>query len=134
MELTGKTVLVTGGGSGIGLGVALALAGEGCRVAIAGRSRQKLGMAASEHADPLPIITRACDVADRRDVRDLVAWCVENLGSLDIVVNSAGINVARRKMSELNPDDFDRIMAINCTGLYNVLHAVLPVMRQQRPG
>jgi NAD(P)-dependent dehydrogenase (short-subunit alcohol dehydrogenase family) len=134
VELGGKTVLITGGGSGIGLGVALALAGEGCRVAIAGRSREKLEKAAADHVGQPPMLVRACDVTDRRDVRELVAWSVERLGSLDIVVNSAGINVARRKMSELDPDDFDRIMAINCTGLYNVLHVVLPVMRQKRSG
>ncbi len=134
MELNGKTALVTGGGSGIGLGVAIALASEGCRVAIAGRSRQKLEQAAAEFAGRPPLLARACDISDRGDVRDLVAWAMESLGSLDIVVNSAGINVARRKMSELDPTDFDRIMAINSTGFYNVLHAVLPVMRQNRAG
>jgi NADP-dependent 3-hydroxy acid dehydrogenase YdfG len=63
-----------------------------------------------------------------------VAWAVSELGPLDIVVNSAGINVARRTMAELDPADFDRVMSINCTGLYNVLRAVLPGMRQRRQG
>ncbi len=134
MELDGKTALVTGGGSGIGLGVALALAREGCRVALAGRSREKLERAAAEYSGQPAIIARACDVTDRGDVRELIAWSLACMGRLDIVVNSAGINVARRKMSELDPEDFDRIMAINCTGFFNVLHAVLPGMRQQRSG
>jgi NADP-dependent 3-hydroxy acid dehydrogenase YdfG len=134
MELSEKTALVTGGGSGIGLGVALALAGEGCRVAIAGRNQEKLARAAAEYPGQPPLLVRACDVTDRGDVRDLVAWSLANMGRLDIVVNSAGINIARRKMSELDPDDFDRVMAVNCTGLYNVLHAVLPGMRQNRSG
>jgi NAD(P)-dependent dehydrogenase (short-subunit alcohol dehydrogenase family) len=134
MELSGKTALVTGGGSGIGLGVALALAREGCRVAISGRSQEKLERAVTEHANRPPMLGRACDVTDRGGVGELVAWAVTSLGSLDIVINSAGINVARRKMSELDPDDFDRILAANCTGFYNVLYSVLPVMRQRRSG
>lgn len=134
MELSGKTALVTGGGSGIGLGVALALAREGCRVAISGRSQEKLDKAAAKVSGGPPMLTRACDVIDRTGVGELVAWAAETLGSLDIVVNSAGINVARRKMAELDPADFDRILAANCTGFYNVLYAVLPVMRRQRGG
>jgi NADP-dependent 3-hydroxy acid dehydrogenase YdfG len=50
------------------------------------------------------------------------------------VVNSAGVNVVRRAMAVLDPDDFDRILAINCTGFYNVLHAVLPDMRRNHAG
>ena len=133
MDLKNKAALVTGGGSGIGLGVARALAAEGCRVAICGRNAAKLQQAAA--ASPgTPILTRAADVADRDDVARLVAWATEQLGPLAIVVNSAGVNVARRKMSELDPADFDRVMAINCTGFYNVLHAVLPGMRERGDG
>ena len=73
---------------------------------------------------------RTCDVSNRNAVRDLAAYAVEQMERLDIVVNSAGVNVVRRAMSELDPNDFDRIMAINCTGFYNVLYAVLPGMRQ----
>ena len=79
-----------------------------------------------------PILTRACDVADRADVGRLAAWAVQELGRLDIVVNSAGINVARRKMCELDPADFDRVLAINCTGFYNLLWAVLARTCAQR--
>jgi NAD(P)-dependent dehydrogenase (short-subunit alcohol dehydrogenase family) len=134
MDLTDKVALVTGGGSGIGLAVALALAQEGCRVAVCGRDRRKLEQAVGGSQGPRPILARACDVSDRGDVEALVAWAVEQLGPLDLVVNSAGINVANRKMSELDPADFDRVMAINCTGFYNVLHAALPGMRERREG
>lgn len=125
---------MTGGGSGIGLGIALALAQEGCHVVISGRNHDKLARAADAHHGETPILTRTCDVSSRADVVGLVSWVVEQLGLPDIVVNSAGINVARRKMCELSPADFDRIMAINCTGFYNLLHAVLPGMRQRRNG
>ena len=110
------------------------LAAEGCRVAISGRDRKKLSQAAAAHHGPTPILTRACDVSQRTDVEKLVSWAVKRLGPLDIVVNSAGINVAQRKMCELDPAAFDRIMAVNCTGFYNLLHAALPGMRDAREG
>jgi NADP-dependent 3-hydroxy acid dehydrogenase YdfG len=134
MDLNGKTALVTGGGSGIGLGVALALAREGCRVAIIGRNLEKLNQAAATYQGAAAILARRCDIANRADVEQLVAWAIEQLGPLDIVVNSAGINVVKRKMCELDPADFDRILAINCTGFYNMLYAVLPGMRQRHDG
>ncbi|MFW5692898.1 MAG: SDR family oxidoreductase [Thermoguttaceae bacterium] len=134
MQLKDKAALVTGGSSGIGLGVAQALAREGCRVVICGRDEQKLRDAVRKSDGGPPLLARPCDVSDRADVNALVAWAVEQLGRLDIVVNSAGINVARRKMRELDPADFDRIMAVNCTGFYNVLHAVLPGMREWGDG
>lgn len=134
MTLKDKTAIVTGGGSGIGLGVAIALAAERCRVVICGRDGEKLTQAAATHRGPTPILTRPCDVADRGDVERLVAWAIEQLGPLDIVVNSAGINVTQRRMCELDPAAFDRVMAVNCTGFYNVLHAVLPGMRARREG
>ncbi len=134
MQLQHKTALITGGGSGIGLGVARALAREGCRAAICGRDERKLREAAKPSDGAPPLLFHTCDVSDRADVHRLVAWAVEQLGRLDIVVNSAGINVARRKMCELDPADFDRLMAVNCTGFYNVLHAVLPGMRERGDG
>jgi NAD(P)-dependent dehydrogenase (short-subunit alcohol dehydrogenase family) len=134
MNLQGKSALVTGGGSGIGLGIALALAREGCRVVICGRNEEKLKQAAAGHAEQPPILARACDVADRGEVDKLVAWFHREIGPLDIVAHAAGINVVRRKMAEIDPADFDRILAVNTTGLFNVLHAVLPEMRKRRQG
>jgi len=132
--LKDKTVLVTGGGSGIGLGIAEALAREGCRVAISGRTESKLREAAARLDGDRPMLAQPCDVAERDSVRRLVEWAERELGRLDIVVNSAGINVAKRAMHELDPADFDRILAVNCTGLFNVMQAVLPGMRARKEG
>jgi NAD(P)-dependent dehydrogenase (short-subunit alcohol dehydrogenase family) len=134
MELANKTALVTGGGSGIGLGIALALAREGCRVAIAGRDSRKLQKAAAEFAGQPPLVAHPCDVSDRADVQRLFAWVDRQLGPLDILVNSAGINVARRAMAELDPADWDRMLAINVTGAFQCIHAALPGMRKNRSG
>jgi NAD(P)-dependent dehydrogenase (short-subunit alcohol dehydrogenase family) len=134
MDLKGKAALVTGGGSGIGLGIALALAGEGCKVAICGRDEARLRQAAARFEGRPPILARACDVSDRADVERLFAWLGEQLGPPDILVNSAGINVARRAIADLDPADWDRMLAINATGAFNCMHAALPAMRARRDG
>lgn len=134
MELSNKTALVTGGGSGIGLGIAVALAREGCRVAITGRNQQRLLDAAAGFDASPPVLTRPCDVADRDEVQQLFAWLDEELGPLDILVNSAGINVRRRLMAELDPADWDRMMAVNVTGSFNCIQAALPGMRERNSG
>jgi NADP-dependent 3-hydroxy acid dehydrogenase YdfG len=132
-DLAEKTVLVAGGGSGIGLGIARALAGEGCRVVISGRNPQKLEVAARCPGQS-PLWHYPCDVASRDDVHRLIDWMIRELGRIEILVYSAGINVTRRRMDELDPGDWDRILAVNCTGLFNVLRAVLPDMRRRRDG
>ena len=74
MELKDKTALVTGGGSGIGLGIATALARQGCRVAITGRSEERLQTAAAGFDGRPPLVYRPCDVSQRSDVQRLFAW------------------------------------------------------------
>jgi NADP-dependent 3-hydroxy acid dehydrogenase YdfG len=135
VDLKNKRVLVTGGGSGIGLGIARALAGEGCRVAIAGRNRAKLEQAAARFTGQPPIIAQPCNVADRHDVERLFAALdAQKMLPLDILVNSAGVNVAKRRMADLDPADWDQMMAINANGAYYCIHSALPGMRQQGEG
>jgi NAD(P)-dependent dehydrogenase (short-subunit alcohol dehydrogenase family) len=134
MRLRGKTALITGGGTGIGWGIAKALASEGCRVAIAGRRLQVLRQAAdSFKADP-PIACHEVDVSDRFSVDTLFSWAAKSLPPLDIVVNAAGVNIKTRMMNDMLPEQFDHVMAINATGVYNVFYAALPPMRQRRDG
>jgi NADP-dependent 3-hydroxy acid dehydrogenase YdfG len=134
MDLKDKVVLVTGGSSGIGLGIALALAEEGCRVAICGRDEQKLAAAASRFPGSPGVIHRSCDVADRQSVGQMFDWLTAELGPVDILVTSAGINVANRSMEKLDPADWDSIVAINATGTYNCVYYALPGMRSRRAG
>ncbi|MGZ0172331.1 MAG: SDR family oxidoreductase [Planctomycetales bacterium] len=130
--LDGKTVLVTGGGSGIGAEIARTLAKHGCRVAITGRRESRLQevVARSEKE----IVFRVCDVANRDDVGSLFSWAREELGSVDILVNSAGVNIAKRSMAELDPADWDKLLQINATGAYNCIREALPQMREKQDG
>jgi NADP-dependent 3-hydroxy acid dehydrogenase YdfG len=134
MKLANKTALLTGGGSGIGAGCAIALAREGCQVAIAGRSADKLAEVAKRFQGKPAIKTHPVDVADRASVADLFRWADRELGRIDILVNCAGINTVKRSIHELSPEDWDRIMAVNATGAYNCLREVLPQMKERRDG
>jgi NADP-dependent 3-hydroxy acid dehydrogenase YdfG len=132
MRLDGKTALITGGGTGIGLGIAQAFASEGCRVAIAGRRESVLQEAASTCAPAL--LTHPVDVSDRGNVHELFEWANEQLGHIDILVNSAGVNIKTRTMSEMTPEQWDQVLRINATGAYNCMYEVLPQMRERQDG
>lgn len=134
MSLAGRTVLVTGGGTGIGAGCALALAEQGCRVAVSGRREEPLTETASQFTGKPAIVTRTVDVGDRESAHALVEWATETLGRVDVLIHAAGINVPKRSMEECAPDDWDTVMRINATGAYNMMHAVLPQMRERQDG
>lgn len=134
MQLTGKTALVTGGGTGIGAAIALALAAEGCRVIVSGRREDKLRELAAKFSGQPQILVRAADVADRASVDRLFEWAAREAGPIDLLVNSAGINIARRSMAELSPENWDLLLQVNATGVYNCMYAVLPQMRTRRDG
>ncbi|MHC4431390.1 MAG: SDR family oxidoreductase [Planctomycetota bacterium] len=133
MDLKGKIVLVTGGAGGIGLGIGKALAAEGCRVALADADEEGLAKAAKA-TSANAFAWRTCDITDRGQVSKLFQWIGDELGTADILVNSAGINVANRMMSNIDPVDFDRMMEINTTGTFNCIHAALPAMRKKGAG
>src|ERR1700735_2519531 len=101
MKLQGKTALITGGWTGIGEGIALALAAEGCRVAIAGRRIEKLREVAARSKTGPPMLIHPVDVAERASVEELFRWAEAELGQIDILVNSAGVNFPRRTMADM---------------------------------
>jgi NAD(P)-dependent dehydrogenase (short-subunit alcohol dehydrogenase family) len=132
--LAGKTALVTGGGTGIGYGIAVALAEAGCRVAISGRREQVLREAAGQFKGSPPLGFRHADVGNRDSVEGLFDWANRELGRIDILVNSAGVNVPKRLMADLTPENWDLLMQVNATGAYNCIRKVLPQMLERRDG
>jgi len=134
VRLSGKRAVVTGGGTGIGLAIAQTLAAEGCRVLIAGRREQPLHDAVAAQEKGHAMLHHTVDVADRQSVARLFAFCQQALGPIDILVNSAGVNIVNRSMAEMRPEDWDLVLAINATGTYNCMHEVLPEMRGRGDG
>ncbi|MGO9915061.1 MAG: SDR family oxidoreductase [Isosphaeraceae bacterium] len=130
-----KTALVTGAGSGIGQSIANTLCGMGLRVALVGRDREKLernrtGMSAGGDS----ALVAPCDVSDRQAVKTLVDQVERAFGAIDVLVCNAGINVKNRSLDSLEPGDWDRMLATNLTGAFNLVHFVLPVMRKHQNG
>jgi NADP-dependent 3-hydroxy acid dehydrogenase YdfG len=130
-----KTALVTGAGSGIGQGIARGLSQIGVRCALVGRrqdalerTRKELGSAA---ASTLAI---PCDVADRGQVKTMVERVLKEFGSIDVLICNAGTNIPKRSLEELDPADWDKLIATNLTGAYNLVHYVLPTMRAAQHG
>lgn len=133
--LAGRTVVVTGGGTGIGSAIARVLAEAGARVAISGRREEPLREAAASVKDAAwPVVLHTCDVADRSSVADFFEWARGELGAIDVLVNSAGINIPNRSSATLSPEDWDRVLQVNATGAFNCIHQVLTGMRQRRDG
>jgi NADP-dependent 3-hydroxy acid dehydrogenase YdfG len=134
-RLDGRIAIVTGGGSGIGEATAAALAREGAKVAVVGRRPGPLedlvgALAEEGHT----AFAAAADVTDPEAVTDLVAQVRERWGRIDVLVNSAGINVPGRDLASLSVADWDAVLRVNLTGTFLVTHAVLPIMREQRSG
>jgi NADP-dependent 3-hydroxy acid dehydrogenase YdfG len=130
-----QTALITGAGSGIGRAIAIALAQIDIRVAIVGRRRERLEQtrqALGKSGDTA--LVEACDVAERDQVGRMVERVFGEFGSIDILVCNAGINVAKRSLQSLEPADWDRLIATNLTGAFNLVHFVLPSMRTRRKG
>ncbi len=132
--LTGKCVLVTGGGSGIGLAVARLFLEAGAKVAITGRDAGKLGRAAGTLNAGDRLLTRAADVTDPAQVDALVRDVTAGLGRIDVLVNNAGANIKERAFRELTPERWRHLLAANLDGAFYCTRAVLPQMLERKDG
>ena len=133
-DFAGKIALVTGGGNGIGAATCRAFAATGARVAILDRDTRAADAVATEITGRGGNATAyAIDVADRAAFAGLAAAIAETSGGIDILVNGAGTTV-RRMIAEMSPDDWDRVIAVNLTGAFNGIQAVLPHLRARGGG
>jgi NADP-dependent 3-hydroxy acid dehydrogenase YdfG len=133
-RLTGKTALVTGGGSGIGLAVAKLLLAEGARVAITGRSEDKLKSAAASLNAGDRLLCRAADVSQAAPVDTLIREVTSKFGRIDILVNNAGANIKERMFRELTPETWEYLVGANLDGAFHCMRAVLPQMLERKDG
>ncbi len=133
-SLAGKVVAITGGGTGIGAGIAKGLAEAGCKVTVGGRREEPLQALASSVSSEHPMRTHTIDVADAESIKRFFSAVRDADGEVDILVNSAGINIQKRTMAEMDPLEWDRVLQINATGAYRCMTEVLPEMRKRRDG
>lgn len=134
LDLTDRTALVTGASAGIGRGIATALAEAGARVVVADI---EASVPSREKTTTVEAITAAggqaffveLDVADATAVADAVATAVSRFGGLDILINNAGIS-HEGTVEETTPDEWQRVLDVNLTGVYNGARHALPHLKK----
>lgn len=135
----GKVVLVTGGSSGIGLAAATKFAEAGAITLICARDQAKLDEAVKEikgkAGKDAHIHAFACDIADEAGCAELVAWCTDNFGGVDFLINNAGRSIRRAIESSYDRfHDFQRTMDLNYFGCLRVTMGLLPGMVAKHRG
>ena len=127
--LSGKTAIVTGASSGIGLATANLFADTGAKVHGAARRREAMEEGAGEgRTRPGSFVPHALDVADAEAVEKMVADVGEESG-IDVLVCAAGTNVKGRRLEELTPEVWERMLAVNLSGAFYAVRAALPYLR-----
>ncbi len=136
-DIAGRVALVTGGSIGLGRQMAEGLAEFGCTVVIANRHRETGEKTARELSDAFGVsaVSVAMDVTDPESVRQAVKTVTADVGTIDILVNSAGISeVTPLVLDQTNSTTFRRILEVNVLGTYHCSAAVAPGMIKQRGG
>lgn len=134
MDMSGKTALISGGTSGIGLETAALMLQAGARVALLGRSQEKGEVAAAKLAEegrPEDIMYVQGDVRVPGDCRMAVEAVAERFGSLDVLVNSAGI-YREGALENLSEEELDEIFGINVKGTFFLTQAALPQLKEHK--
>lgn len=127
MVLEGKTALITGGSSGIGLAAARALRDNGARVAIAGRSRERLEEAVAELGGD--VLAIEADVTSVDDLRSMKTAVERSFGSLDILFANAGVALGT-PLATTDETTYQRTMDANVKGVFFTVQAMLPLLRE----
>ncbi len=134
LGLKGKVAVVTGGTEGIGKAAALKLAQEGAKVAICGRSRDKLDKAAAEiRKAGGEVLAVTADVSKAADVEKLMAAVIDRFGRIDILVNNAGTSI-RGKFLEVDDQKWSQDLELKLFGAIRCSRIALPHMKKQGGG
>ncbi|MEF2966770.1 3-ketoacyl-ACP reductase [Paenibacillus sp. M1] len=135
MNLQNQTAIITGAGKGIGKALAVALAKEGVHLGLIARTagdlealQQQLG---KEYGVQVHIA--AADISKQAEAEAAVSKLIEALGTVDILINNAGI-AQFGKFLDMDPADWERIIQVNLMGTYYVTRAALPTMLEKQSG
>jgi NAD(P)-dependent dehydrogenase (short-subunit alcohol dehydrogenase family) len=134
-ELTGKIAIVTGASAGIGRAAAGALAAEGAAVVLADRDRERGEAVAQEIRDKGgTALFVETDVSDDAQVAAMVARTVHEFGGLDLAFNNAGIEGVPAPTHKCTPDNWQRTLAVNLTGVWSCMRHEIPAMLARGDG
>jgi NAD(P)-dependent dehydrogenase (short-subunit alcohol dehydrogenase family) len=126
-----QRVLVTAGASGIGREIARAFAANGAKVFVCDIDAKALEALAKE----LPGVTaQPCDMASRADIERMVPAAIEALGGLDVLVNNAGIAGPTAAVEAMPPAEWDKVVAINLTAMFDVTRLAIPHLKKSAAG
>jgi 3-hydroxybutyrate dehydrogenase len=129
-----RGAVVTGGGRGIGQAVARALARAGCGVVVAARSRDEIEKVAGQLREEGHVVEAVlCDVTDPDSVERLRTRATERLGTVDVLVNNAGV-ASSAPLKRQTLEEWRRIFAVNVEGTFLATKAFLPAMVERRAG
>ena len=134
-DLTGKVAIVTGGSKGLGLAMAAGLASAGAAIMLVNRNAGEGEQAAKNIAEDFgaKASSFSADVSNLKQTQTMVQAAMDIFGRIDILINSAGINI-RGPIDDLTLDDFERVMHINVTGTWLCCRAVTPMMKKSGSG
>ena len=126
MNVAGKTVVITGASRGIGAEAARVFAAAGANVALIARSSDAIEKLAAEIGEQAIALT--CDVASYASVEGAIAKAKETFGSVDILINNAGVIEPISHLASADPDEWGTVIDVNLKGVFNGMRAVLPMM------
>lgn len=131
--LTDKTAIITGGAQGIGLAIAELFVKEGAKVVLGDLNSGAAETAAEELGGPAVARAVRCDITSPAEVDTLIQTALDAFGSLDVMVNNAGItrDATMRKMTE---EEFDQVISVHLKGTWNGTRKAAAVMREQKSG
>ncbi|HKH96256.1 MAG TPA: SDR family oxidoreductase [Beijerinckiaceae bacterium] len=131
LQINGLRVLVTAGAAGIGLKTVQAFLREGAKVHACDVDQAALATVGKSHPE---VTVSRTDVSDRAAVAKLLDDALAALGGLDCLVNNAGIAGPTGRVDEIDPDDWDRTLAVDITGTFNCTRVAVPHIRKSRNG
>lgn len=133
MELTNKIVFITGSSRGIGWGIAKAFAQAGSNIILNGRKAIPADKIAEIEAFGVKCTAICGDISSFEEAGKMIKECEDTLGSVDILINNAGIT-KDQLLLRMKPEDFDAVMDINLKGTFNMTQQVLKKMMKKRAG
>lgn len=126
-----QRVLITAGAAGIGREFARAFAATGAKIFICDIDAENLAAMTNE----IPgLVASRCDMSQRAEIERMVPEAAQALGGIDVLINNAGVAGLTMPVEDFPPDDWDKVMAINLTGMFDTTRLAIPYLKKSEAG